>query len=474
MANGSIPLAPDRARKAAAKAGEGVDDDPIYKEAQLVTVTEMLKRIFVIAAGVLLGALLSVGAARVAAAWGLWPNRELEQSARYVREVLSTVNENYVDADKAALPHLTEAALRGMVQSLDPHSEYMNASDYKKLEEDISSEFGGIGVQVEMRGGKVVVISPIAGSPGAKAGIERGDVIMSVDGEKLEKPTLDAVVSRLRGKSGTQVQIGLMRPLKAKSFEVTVTREVIKVQSVREVRLRPDGIGYVEITQFTERTGAEFIEALNKLNDQEMRALIIDLRDNPGGLLTSAVEVAEPFFKKGELIVYTQGRKPEDREEFHAEAPEPPLTLPVAVLVNEGSASAAEIVSGALKDTRRAVIIGERTFGKGSVQTILPLRRGEGLRLTTARYYTPSGITLHEKGVTPDVEVVMSEAEDENARIQRSRDDVVDPVEFKERFNVERMPDRQLDTAVAVLQSALLLELRGSHPEAAPVAIQKP
>jgi carboxyl-terminal processing protease len=454
--------------------GEGLDDDPIYKEDQLATVTEMLKRIFVIAAGVLLGALLSLGAVRVAAAWGFWPNRELEQSARYVREVLNTVNENYVDADKAALPLLTEAALRGMVQSLDPHSEYMNASDYKKLEEDISSEFGGIGVQVEMRGGKVVVITPIAGSPGAKAGIERGDVILSVDGEKLEKPTLDAVVGRLRGKAGTQVEIGLMRPIKAKSFEVKVTRELIQVQSVRGVSLRPDGIGYVEITQFAERTGAEFIEALNKLNDQGMRALIIDLRDNPGGLLTSAVEVAEPFFKKGELIVYTQGRNAADREEFHAEAPEPPLTLPVAVLVNEGSASAAEIVSGALKDTRRAVIVGERTFGKGSVQTILPLRRGEGLRLTTARYYTPSGITLHEKGVTPDVEVVMSEAEDENARIQRSRDDVVDPVEFKERFNVERMPDRQLDTAVDVIQSALLLELRGAHPAAASVALKKP
>ncbi len=434
----------------------------------------MLKRILVIAAGVLLGALLSVSAARVAAAWGFWPNRELEQSSRYVREVLGAVNENYVDADQAALPKLTEAALRGMLDSLDPHSEYMSARDYKKLEEDISNEFGGIGVQVELRKGKVVVIAPIAGTPGAKAGIRRGDIFVSVEGQKLEKPVLDEVIGRLRGKPGTKVRIGFTRPSTATDFEVTVTRERIKVESVREVHLRPDGIGYLEITQFGERTSEEFIGALNTLNAQGMRALIIDLRDNPGGLLTSAVEVAEPFFTKGELIAYTQGRKPADRDEYRAAAPEAPLTLPVAVLINAGSASAAEIVSGALKDTRRAVVVGERSFGKGSVQTILPLRQGEGLRLTTARYYTPSGVTLHEKGVAPDVEVVMSSVEDDSARIQRSRDDVVDPADFKERFSIERMPDRQLDAAVAVLQSALILDIRGDRPAAAPVAAKKP
>jgi carboxyl-terminal processing protease len=428
----------------------------------------------VIAAGVLLGALLSVGSARVAAAWGFWPNRELDQSARYVREVLNAVNDNYVDADKVAFPKLTEAALRGMLESLDPHSEYMNARDYKKLEEDISSEFGGIGVQVEMRNGKVVVIAPIAGTPGAKAGILRGDVFVSVDGVKLEKPALDEVIGRLRGKPGTQVRVGFTRPSTSKDFEVTLKRERIKVESVREVHLRPDGIGYLEITQFGERTSEEFIGALNTLNAQGMRALIIDLRDNPGGLLTAAVEVAEPFFTKGELIVYTQGRKSQDRDEYRAAAPEAPLTLPLAVLINGGSASAAEIVSGALKDTRRAVVVGERSFGKGSVQTILPLRQGEGLRLTTARYYTPSGVTLHEKGVVPDVEVVMSSVEDDSARIQRSRDDVVDPVEFKERFSIERTPDRQLDAAVAVLQASILLEIRGDRPAAAPLASKKP
>jgi carboxyl-terminal processing protease len=473
-ANVSTPEGPDWARKAAAKAGEGEADDPIYKVDELATVPGMLKRILVIAAGVLLGALLSVSAARVAAAWGFWPNRELEQSSRYVREVLGAVNDNYVDADQAALPKLTEAALRGMLDSLDPHSEYLNARDYKKLEGDISSEFGGIGVQVEMRHGKVTVIAPISGTPGAKAGILRGDTFVSVDGQKLEKPVLDEVIGRLRGKPGTQVRIGFTRPSAGNDYEVTITRERIKVESVREVSLRPDGIGYLEITQFGERTGEEFIGALNTLNSQGMRALIIDLRDNPGGLLTAAVEVVEPFFTKGELIVYTQGRKPADRDEYHAAAAEAPLTLPVAVLINAGSASAAEIVSGALKDTRRAVVVGERSFGKGSVQTILPLRQGEGLRLTTARYYTPSGVTLHEKGVAPDVDVVMSSVEDDSARIQRSRDDVVDPADFKERFSIERTPDRQLDAAVAVLQAALILDIRGDRPAAAPVAVKTP
>lgn len=436
----------------------------------------MLKRILTIAAGVFLGTMLSLGAARMAAVWGLWPDRDLEQSARYVREVLKLVNENYVDAGQSTLPKLTESALQGIVGSLDPHSEYMNARDYKMLEEEISSEFGGIGVQVELRKDEVVVVAPILGTPGERAGIMRGDIIASIDGRKLEKPSLDDVVAQLRGKPGTTVTVGFLRPSTTKTFEVPITRERIKVESVRDVRLRPDGIGYVQITQFSERTGAEFIDALNSLNGQNMRALIIDLRDNPGGLLNAAVEVAEPFFNKGELIVYTQGRHKEDRDEYRAAAPEPAITLPVVVLINAGSASAAEIVAGALKDTGRAVIVGERSFGKGSVQSILSLRKGEGLRLTTARYYTPSGVTIHEKGVTPDVEIVMSPAEDQNVRIQRSREDVLDPVEFKERFNLERTPDRQLEAAVAVLEAALILdtETQGGRAATAPVTARLP
>jgi carboxyl-terminal processing protease len=459
-ANVNTPEPPERVRKADTKSGGGVDDDPIYNGDELATVTRMLKRILVIASGVFLGIVLSVSAARVAAAWGIWPNRELEQSSSHIRDVLKVVSENYVDGSMAELPKLTESALQGIIGSLDPHSEYMNARDYKLLEEEISSEFGGIGVQVELRKGNVLVIAPIAGTPGEKAGILRGDIIVSIEGTKLQKPSLDDVVGRLRGKPGTKVRIGFMRPSASREFELTITRERIKVESVRDVHVRADGIGYVQITQFSEHTGEEFINALNTLHEQNMRALIIDLRNNPGGLLNAAVEVAEPFFTKGELIVYTQGRKKDDREDYLAVAPEPALAIPTVVLINAGSASAAEIVAGALKDTRRAVIVGERSFGKGSVQSILPLRKGEGLRLTTARYYTPGGITLHEKGVTPDVEVVMSPAEDQSVQLQRAR------------FQTEQVADRQLEAGVSVLQAALLLdqEKRGTSVAPAPVA----
>jgi carboxyl-terminal processing protease len=428
----------------------------------------MLKRILAIAAGVFLGTVLSLGAVRMAAAWGFWPNRDLEKSSGYVREVLKLVNENYVEAKDASLPKLTQAALRGIVGSLDPHSEYMDAREYKALTEEISSEFGGIGVQVELRNGNIVVIAPIAGTPGARAGILRGDQIVRIEGAKIDKPAIDDVVGRLRGKPGTKVTLSFFRPSTKKEFTVTLVREKIKVESVRDVHLLPGGIGYVQLTQFSEHTGEEFINALNKLNDQGMNALIIDLRDNPGGLLDAAVEVAEPFFKKGELIVYTQGRRREDRDEYRASAPEPPLDIPVAVLINAGTASAAEIVSGALKDTHRAVIVGERSFGKGSVQTIIDLRNGEGMRLTTARYYTPSGITLHEHGVVPDVEIVMSQADDQNVRLQHSREDVSDPADFKERFDIEAAPDRQLAAAEAVLRAALLLDANHPAPSSAP------
>ena len=271
---------------------------------------------------------------------------------------------------------------------------------------------------------------------------------------------MDAVVSRLRGRPRTDVTVGFHRPDTGKDFSVTLTREVIKLESVADVQLMADQIGYVRLTQFSERTGEEFLRALERLKGEGMTSLILDLRNNPGGLLDAAVAVAEPFFNRHELIVYTQGRNPADREEFRADTTTLPLTLPVAVLINAGSASAAEIVAGALKDTERAVIVGERSFGKGSVQSIFRLRDGEALRLTTARYYTPSGATIHEQGIEPHVDVVMTPEEDGKVRVQRARDDLEDPAEFKLRFGFEPIEDRQLQTARDVLRAAHLMQER--------------
>jgi carboxyl-terminal processing protease len=214
------------------------------------------------------------------------------------------------------------------------------------------------------------------------------------------------------------------------------------------------------LTEFSDHTAAEFDRALNKLIDQGIDSLVLDLRNNPGGLLDAAVEVAEPFFKKGELIVYTRGRKPADSENFLAQSDGEPLAIPLAVLINAGTASAAEVVTGALKDTGRAIVVGERSFGKGSVQSIFELKNGEGLRLTTARYFTPGGVSIHEKGITPNVEVIMSADDDSKLRVQQTRSDITDPEEFNERFGFTPIEDRQLQAALDVLKGIRLLDQR--------------
>ncbi len=413
----------------------------------------MFKRTLAIAAGVTLGLGLALVATRTALAWGWFGNRELDQSTDYVREVLKLVNENYVDAKESAYGQLTKSALHGMVETLDPHSEFLESRDYRQVEAEMSGKFGGIGIQVEMRKGKVVVISPIAGTPGERAGILRGDEIVRVNGLAIGKGvTMVSVIDQLRGAPHTKVAIAVYRPSTGKTLDLTLEREIIKVDSVREVRVLPGGIGYIQLAEFSERSAEEFGRALDRLLQDGIDSLVLDLRNNPGGLLDAAVEVAEPFFSKGEMIVYTQGRKPSDHEEFRAEGSGDQLHLPVAVLINAGSASAAEIVAGALKDTGRAVIIGERSFGKGSVQSIFNLKNGEGLRLTTARYYTPSGVSIHEKGIEPQVEVVMTPDEDNKLRLQRSRFDVTDPKEFNDRFGFVPVEDRQLQAALDVLK----------------------
>lgn len=428
---------------------------PIYNPRRIRTLKGMLRRVFTLTGGALCGSAVAFAFIQTASGWGLWPNRELDRSTRYVRQVMELVSEHYVDGDRAVYPELTKSALHGLLSGLDPHSDFLEAKEYRELEEDMNAEFGGIGIQVEVRKERVVVIAPIAGTPGERAGIQRGDTLVAVDGEELGKASISDVISRLRGRPGTEVVVRLFRPSGQREVEYRLVREVIRIESVRETRVLPGQVGYLQLTQFSERTGEEFRVALARLREAGVRGLILDLRNNPGGVLDAAVEVAEPFFPAGELIVYTQGRTTEDREEFRSRSRRLPFDEPVVVLINAGTASAAEIVAGALKDTGRAVLVGERSFGKGSVQSVFPLKNGEGLRLTTARYYTPSGVTIHQKGIDPQVEVVMTPEEDARIRLQRNRNDVNDPAEFQERFGFAPVEDRQWITALEVMQGLL-------------------
>jgi carboxyl-terminal processing protease len=365
--------------------------------------------------------------------------------------VLQLVKENYVGDTPSDYTSLTRAALDGMVGQLDPHSQFLLADEYRETEEELSNAFNGVGIQVEQRDEHIVVVAPIPGSPAERAGLRRGDRLAKIDGQPLVNPTLDSTIKLVRGETGSLVTITVFRPSQNRNIDYPLRRERIQLESVRLASLRPGSIGYLQITQFSDRTGEEFKVALTGLEKEGMRGLIIDLRNNPGGLLDAAIEVCSEFFNKDELIVYTQGRDPESRENFHADNGHRPRTYPVAILVNGGTASAAEIVAGAMRDTRRAVIVGEKSFGKGSVQSVIELDRGEGLRLTTARYYTPSGITIHEKGITPQVEVEISPDDESLLRVQQLRRDFDSPPEEDSKPIV----DVQLAAAEEVLAGLL-------------------
>jgi carboxyl-terminal processing protease len=415
----------------------------------------MLNRFFLIVVAVAAGYGLAQFSSRRQGLPGWWPDRDRDRNVRYYREVLQLVHEHYYDADKAKYDGLTRAALQGMMAQLDPHSEFMDADEFTRTESDLKNEINGIGIQVELRDGQVVVITPIAGTPAERAGIRRGDRLVKVDGKPLDKLGLDKTVKLLRGEPGSVVTITVSRPGRDRPLDFPLKRERIRLQSVRNAALLGDGIGYLQITQFGERTGGEFARALADLEKQGLRALVLDLRNNPGGLLDAAIEVCDAFFDKGQLIVYTQGRTPASRDDHVSAGRHRRRNYPVAVLVNGGSASAAEIVAGALKDTKRAVVVGEQTFGKGSVQSVIELQKGEGLRLTTARYYTPSGITIHERGIAPQVEIQVSSDDEAKIRLQQSRADLTDAKEFAARFGFERIEDMQLQAAREVLVGVL-------------------
>jgi len=360
------------------------------------------RTVLVLTIGLLIGVSLTIGQGVLAkkdAAYAPLPLNEL----RSLTEVFGRIKRDYVEpvSDKVLLDN----AIRGMLSGLDPHSSYLDADGYKELRVGTSGEFGGLGIEVGMEDGFVKVISPIDDTPAARAGVLAGDLIIRLDSKPVKGLTLHQAVKLMRGKIGTDINLTIVRDTADKPIEIVITRDIIKVRSVKH-RTLEGGFGYVRISQFQSHTPENLEQAIAKLqkeNKGELSGLVLDLRNNPGGVLSAAVDVSDAFIQKG-LIVYTQGRVADSELKFNA-TPKKVLgmNVPLVVLVNGGSASASEIVAGALQDHKRAVIIGTRTFGKGSVQTILPLNGNSALKLTTARYYTPSGRSIQAEGITPDI-----------------------------------------------------------------------
>jgi carboxyl-terminal processing protease len=327
--------------------------------------------------------------------------RQLELFA----DVLARVEQDYVTEidDEEAI----EAAIQGMLSSLDPHSSYMDATEYREMQTQTRGEYGGLGIEVTSEDGVVRVVSPIDGTPAARAGIQAGDYLTAINGESIVGLTLNEAVRRMRGQAGTDITVTVARE-GADPFDVTLTREIINVRAVT-ARIEGGDIGIIRISTFNERTGDMLQDAIRTVKRDtggRLRGVIVDLRNNPGGLLDQAIEVSDAFLDGGE-VVSTRGRQPEDVQRYNARRGEDLAGVPVVVLINEASASAAEIVAGALQDRNRALVVGMDSFGKGSVQTVIPLQGGRdgALRLTTARYYTPAGRSIQGAGITPDMEV---------------------------------------------------------------------
>lgn len=335
-------------------------------------------------------------------------NASTYQQLKLFGDVFERVRADYVD--EVSDQELIESAISGMLTHLDPHSSYMNEDQFKEMQEQTRGEFGGLGIQVTMEQGYVKVVSPIDDTPAARAGIQSGDFITAVDGQSVLGLSLDQAVELLRGPVSSEVTITVQRG-EQEPFDVTLVRDVIKVESVR---YRTEGnIGYIRITQFNEQTTPGLEKAINDIKGQlgdKLIGFVLDLRNNPGGLLSEAIAVSDAFLEQGE-IVSTRGRHQEDMQRYNARPGDLIEGLPIVVLINDGSASASEIVAGALQDHHRAILLGTRTFGKGSVQTIIPLPGHGAMRLTTSRYYTPSGRSIQAKGIEPDITVQLAKIE---------------------------------------------------------------
>jgi len=357
-----------------------------------------------VAAGIVIGFSLSLARGVLADKPAVLGQNVPWQDAQLLAEVMSQVEREYVDPVDDH--RLLQAAVRGMVSSLDPYSAYLDGDEYDDIKISSSGEYSGVGIEVSMEDGQVVVVAPLDGSPAAEAGIRAGDVIATIDNVPVNSTTLDDTIGRMRGKEGTTVKVGIVREGSPEPLQFTLKRSRVQLHSVTSQLAEP-GFGYVRISEFSETTGKELDAALaelRKTNRAPLKGLVLDLRNNPGGVLEAAVAVADAFLDSG-VIVTARGRTPESKFEMSATPGDALKGAPIVVLVDGGSASAAEIVAGALKDDHRATLMGRTTFGKGSVQTVLPLGEDRALKLTTSLYFTPSGASINHRGIAPDIEL---------------------------------------------------------------------
>jgi len=381
-------------------------------------------------------------------------NDEIYRQVELFSDTLAIIQKEYVDN---TLPKdLIYGALKGMLSSLDPHSQFMDPDTYNELKVDTEGHYGGLGIEITSKDGLLTIITPIEDTPAWKAGLKANDRIVKINDELTRDMSPTDVVKKLRGKPGESVKLLILRDSEKKLLDFKITRAVIKIKDIKHARILDDGIGYIRIIEFRENTLQEFNSALSNLSKQGMHALIIDLRNNPGGLLDVAVKITGRFIQPNKMIVYTKGRQEEQNLEFLSDAKNTILDLSLVILINEGSASGSEIVAGALQDYKRAIIIGTKSFGKGSVQTVIPLRDGSALRLTTSHYFTPSGKIIHGKGVTPDI---LAEPEKiMNAKVEETKgkkpDGLLDEVE--EPSAKKELPENQFNyKADSVLMRAV-------------------
>jgi carboxyl-terminal processing protease len=401
-----------------------------------------LKIVFLIFVVFLLGVTIGLGRSNKSPSPA--PSNNLYEELKVFTEVIGLLQKEYVEETKSR--DLVYGAIKGMLETLDPHSAFYTPEMYKEMQEETKGRFEGLGIEITLKEGILTVVAPIEGTPASKAGILAGDLIVKIDGEPTKNLTLMDSVKRLRGPKGTKVTITIMREGFTKPKDVPLTRDVIPIRSVR-YEVMENQYGYIRLSHFQDKTDSEFGKALKAVETDSkgpLKGLILDLRNNPGGLLDQAVKVSDRFVDSG-VIVSIDGRREEQKMKFYAHAQGTMSRYPLVVLINNGSASGSEIVAGAIQDYGRGLLVGTQTFGKGSVQTIFPLKDGSGLRLTTAKYYTPNGRSIHNKGIAPDIVVEPPKPEEEKPAT---------PNKEKEKAKKEekKPPDLQLNRALELLK----------------------